>query len=149
MTLRWTEEEAKAHGYRKDAKGEWYWPSSFNRPDGRPVRARGLEQKLRDNDPGPVSESECSVREEPEEQTTLKKAGEAENQASIFRIVVIAYRKRHLDPDNLCPKWYIDELVKQNIIPDDSSRYVQAIEKRVMKTTGPERTVIQVYRGKL
>lgn len=61
---------------------------------------------------------------------------------------MIAYCLRHTDPDNLLPKYYIDEIVKAGYIPDDSSKYIDSIEKRVVKIEKGEqtRTVIKIWK---
>ena len=51
-----------------------------------------------------------------------------------------------MDPDNLCPKWYIDELTKAGIIPDDSSKYIQEFRKKVVKTKDEEYTLIRILK---
>lgn len=66
----------------------------------------------------------------------------------MWGLIVTAYCRRHTDPDNLCPKWYIDELVRAGIILDDSSRHVAWIAKSVVKIgkAEEEKTVIEVVK---
>ena len=64
-----------------------------------------------------------------------------------YRIVVIARRTRDIDPDNMFPKWIIDELVRAKYLPDDSSRFVETIEKRVEIVKGEEeKTIVEIWR---
>ena len=54
------------------------------------------------------------VRHEP----VAKKTGE-EGHPKRIHVRVISYRKRLCDPDNLCPKYFIDCLRYAKIIPND------------------------------
>lgn len=66
----------------------------------------------------------------------------------MYTILITSYRKRDMDPDNLYPKNYIDQLVEAKIIPDDSSKHISEIIKRVrkVKSEKDERTVIEILR---
>jgi len=151
MGIRWTEEEAIEHGFRKDKKGNWYLPQAVKPgPKSSPNNSRSLPQ------PKPSIRNETKRSNAPKKtrkkssQKRLKRASERDYSrfkcdCPRFKIYVKSYRKRHLDPDNLCPKWYIDEIVKAGYLPDDSSKYVESIEKSVEKDSD-ERTVITVTR---
>lgn len=86
---------------------------------------------------------------ETESQRPLKAQSRAQTPCpGRYRIVVIERRRRQIDPDNLFPKWVIDELVRARYLPDDSSRYVCSIEKRVEVVRAPEEesTTIELWR---
>jgi len=65
-----------------------------------------------------------------------------------YRIVVIAYRVRYFDPDNIWVKAEIDQIVATKILPDDSSKFVESVTKRVVKvaTEAEERTTIEIWK---
>lgn len=132
MSLRFTEEEAKDLGFRKDSKGNWLPPKAdIQRKDSREM-------------PKP----ESNVLHKIKGKNETKERGATESRISNrFRIVVTSFRRRHMDPDNLCPKHAIDVLVKRGIIPDDSSVYISAIEKKVIKIKNHEEeyTEIEVF----
>lgn len=98
-----------------------------------------------------------TTREMPEPQSDLgsKAKGSAKNEGrkksdskASYRIVIIARRLRDLDPDNITVKAEIDELVKAGILPGDSSKHVEAIEKRVerVRTMAEEETIIEIWK---
>lgn len=130
MTSRWTEEEAKAYGLVKDKDGNWSkGKTGVQRRDSREVSK--LESDADWN-------KERQVRQDRED----AKRGNAR-----YRIEVTAHCRRHTDPDNLCPKYFIDRLKEFKIIPDDSSEYVWEFVKRVKKVESwePEVTEIEVF----
>lgn len=133
MSLRWTEEEAKRAGFRKTAKGDWIYERQVT---------------VRVNNPSPLPQSERNIRRETKRPTKAKAPVQADSKGTnSFTLEVISYSHRHRDPDNLCPKWYIDEMVRAGILPDDSSRFIRAITKSVVKITKEEneKTIIRVY----
>ncbi len=48
-------------------------------------------------------------------------------------IVLTHYRKRYLDVDNFCTKWFIDGFVKAGLLHDDSPKYVRKITHQQVK----------------
>ncbi len=85
---------------------------------------------------GDVAKAEDEAKEE-----------RAEESKGRYRIVVVARRCRAIDPDNVIAKWAIDELVDAGVLPDDSSRWVVAVEKRVeVVRAGEEETVIEIWK---
>lgn len=139
MNIRWTEAEAREHGFRQDSDGEWYHPDRHS-SSGR------ISSPRRSHHPRAVSESKPNVHGAAPAAIKTAKRTEDESKDGDYRIFVVAYRRRHVDPDNLCPKWYIDELVKANILPDDSSKYIESITKKVVVSRGQEETRIFVYK---
>lgn len=134
--MRWTEEEAKAHGFRKNKRGDWELPNA------QPIR----QTRVQSHDTGKVPELEQDAfrNEEGEVRTYRANAGRGYQS---YRIVVTAHCRRHTDPDNLCPKYFIDRLKEFGIIPDDSSEFVGEFVKRVKKVEDwePEITEIEVW----
>lgn len=58
---------------------------------------------------------------------------------------VTSYRRRLLDVDNLCPKWFVDSLRYNGIIEDDSPKYIDLqIRQEKVKTKQEERTEIEI-----
>jgi len=81
----------------------------------------------------------------------LQEKGPVENQSRLQvsisgRIVirVISYRKQLADPDGLCAKWYIDQLIEAMGLDDDSLKNVARVEFEQVKAK-EEKTVLQVY----
>jgi len=139
MTIRWTEEEARAFGCRKDRKGNWKPPE--RRDSGSTVSQAG--------DPRVVSESKRNVQRKakPKRKDGTKEKGVSKGERGPrFRIIVTSYRQRDADPDNIIPKWYIDEIVRAGLIPDDSLKYVESILKQVVVSKDEPKTVIEVFR---
>ncbi len=85
---------------------------------------------------------ERSVQDEP-----LGK-GEGEEGNSVRLLVsVVSFRVRPCDPDNLCPKYFIDCLRYAEIIPDDSAEDIQLqVSQRKVATKKEERTEIVITR---
>ena len=94
----------------------------------------------------PLPKPEQSARRKVKRSVAAEEANE-ESCPGRYRLVVTSYCRRHTDPDNLCPKWFIDELVRAKILTDDSSKYIEAITKRATKISQKEkeRTVIEIY----
>ena len=127
MTIRWSEEEIKEYGYRIGQNGDIY-PAKRNLP---------LSHTL------PLSESQHSNWRDNEKSTRRKSKAKETHQRS-YAIEVISYSLRHRDPDNLCAKWTIDELSRNGIIPDDSSKWIKWIKKSVVKISKPEKEKFEV-----
>jgi hypothetical protein len=49
--------------------------------------------------------------------------GEGQNPKSIL-VRVTSFRRRLIDPDNLCPKYFVDCLRYAGLITDDSSKFI-------------------------
>lgn len=135
--MRWTEEEAEQAGLKKDDNGNWHYP--------KPAEASKTNSK--NSDSGKMSKREPI--EDRDVQGLSEDGEEAQKDGSGggFQIFITSFRHRDFDPDNLYPKWYIDQIVKGGIIPDDSSKYVDFVGKRVVviPTDKPECTLIDVY----
>lgn len=58
---------------------------------------------------------------------------------------IISCRRRLIDPDNLCPKFFIDALRYEGVIAGDSAKHiVYSIEQRKVKSQKEERTIIEI-----
>ena len=73
-----------------------------------------------------------------------EKAGEGANPKR-FRVCVTGFRRRLCDPDNLCPKYFIDCLRYAKIIPDDSAKHIiLTVEQFKVRNSNEERTEITI-----
>lgn len=60
-------------------------------------------------------------------------------------ITITAYFKgRQLDPDNITSKLYIDALVQEGVLHNDTPRYVAAVTTRSRKDSAKPRVVIDI-----
>jgi hypothetical protein len=65
--------------------------------------------------------------------------------SSRIHVRVISHRRRLIDPDNLCPKYFIDCLRYAEIIPDDTAACVTVQTEQVkVKSKADERTEILI-----
>lgn len=160
MSIRWTEEEAKQRGYKQDDKGDWHSPkASRTSPlkEAKKVEAQlcdAINLRLRDSGQSALSKSSQGDDSKGKNGTSQKRTQKSrkslsrENDAGKrYRIRVTSFRLRDFDPDNIYSKWYVDQLVKAKIIPDDSSKYVDCVTKWVIPvaTAEEERTLVEVY----
>lgn len=108
-------------------------------------------QKLRANIAARDSRKLNERKSDPRDALKAQASAQAPTQDSSgysYRIVVIAKKKREADPDNIWPKWIIDELVRSSLLPGDSSKHIEAIEKRVEKTKPGEKEslIVEIWR---
>lgn len=81
-----------------------------------------------------------AVRKEPLGEETGK-AGDT----SRVLVRITSFRRRLLDPDNLCPKYFIDCLRYAEIIPDDRAEDIRLEVSQVkVKSKSDERTEIEI-----
>lgn len=59
-------------------------------------------------------------------------------------LLCTSYRKRLADTDGISYKAFIDGIVKAGILEDDSAKFVKEIRYKQFKTTGEEKTVIEI-----
>lgn len=88
----------------------------------------------------PRPKPEQDVRHEPVEKEKRK----TENPKR-FLVSIVSYRSRLCDPDNLCPKYFVDCLRYAEIIPDDSPAEIELKVSQVKEKRKLERTEIAVY----
>jgi len=148
MGLNWSEDELRLKGYTKGSDGVYRRPGK----EGPNINSKSREQSCsiqidRDKDSGEMPESEQSVCfKKKRGDGTKKRTERVSAEGNQFTIIIDSYRKRDMDPDNLCPKWYIDEIVGAGIIPDDLSVYVREVRKRVHKVKDEEYTKITIIK---
>lgn len=128
-----TQEDLIKLGYQMGQNGEYY------------ARATERARNIQNLNQGQMPKLESSIKSKPKRPTKAKSQTKATNQRS-YRIEIIAYHRRYIDPDNLAPKWGIDAL-RGIAFPDDSSEYISKIDKRVVKIdkSQEERWEIVVY----
>ena len=145
MSIRFTEEEMIGLGYWKDKRGEWHGPKNQCRAGYSNAPIPGSTDIQR-NDSRKMPQLESSPDELPKKRNGAQRKN-ASRGSGRYRIEVEARCRRHTDPDNLCPKWFIDRLRECGIIPDDSSEFVVEVVKRVVKIESwePETTTIEVW----
>lgn len=157
-----SEEEAYNLGFRKDSNGNWSKPpeKSKNSPSKkniRPENTRKSDGTKRVTSGRTTKKQEGAVQSlGSEEKGDSKKAKKRSNSGTKgvrehprYKIVVIAKRMNatRFDPDNLIPKWYIDEIVRAGVIPDDKTKYIESVEKMVKRANSKEdeETIIEIY----
>jgi hypothetical protein len=88
----------------------------------------------------PRPKPEPPVRHEP----VAEKAREA-GDTSRFHVRVVSFRRKLCDPDNLCPKYFIDCLRYAEIIPDDRPQDITLeVRQEKVKRKEDERTDIEI-----
>lgn len=96
------------------------------------------ENRARRSSQGSLAES--PVRPEP----VAKKKREAGHPTRL-RVGVRSFRRRLCDPDNLCPKYFIDCLRYAGFIPDDSPDHITLeVSQERVESVDEERTVITI-----
>lgn len=91
------------------------------------------------------SQTSCAQPEPPVQDDALgPDQGEAPHPARIA-IRITSYRQELIDPDNFCPKYFIDSLRYAGIIPDDRPEdiSIEQIQKKVALRSD-ERTEIEI-----
>lgn len=92
------------------------------------------------NRPPQSPEPQLPVQREPMGQ----EAGEAGDTKSVH-VSVTSYRRRVIDPDNLCPKYFIDCLRYAGIITDDTAEAITlTVTQQKVPTKEAEKTVISI-----
>lgn len=91
---------------------------------------------------GTIAEPECPVRD-----GTLRPTPTQKENPSLYKVSVISFRKRLIDPDNLIAKYHIDAIRYEGLIPDDSAKHI-VLEVRQEKVfeSNAERTEIEITR---
>lgn len=92
---------------------------------------------LKPDSPTQSPKPERPVRNEP----VAKKERESANPSRV-RVCVKSFRKRLIDPDNLCPKYFIDCLRYAGLIPDDRAQDIELLVTQ--EKSKDERTEIQI-----
>ncbi len=108
---------------------------------------RQLLQDMQDRNRGKNSKRQPDPSNGIKAKAKGKKRVKAESKGK-YRIVVTARRVRAIDPDNVFCKFAIDELVRAGVLPDDSSKFIEEITKKVekVKSSSDEATIIEVWK---
>lgn len=62
------------------------------------------------------------------------------------RVTVTSYRQRLIDPDNLCPKYFVDACRYSRLIRDDSAKDIEFTARQVkVATKAEQRTEIEIF----
>ncbi len=86
------------------------------------------------------SQHQPAVRHEPLAETS----GEEENPVRVH-VCVTSVRRRLIDPDNLCAKYFIDCLRYAGFIKDDSAEHITlSVRQSKAATKAAEKTVIEI-----
>lgn len=73
-----------------------------------------------------------------------KEAGERIDPVRV-QLSIVSFRRRLIDPDNLCPKYFIDCLRYAGIIPNDREEDITLQVSQVkVKTKAEERTELEI-----
>jgi len=98
---------------------------------------------LKDHRTGTRAEPQPAVRDEP-----LGTKATPRSNSPRYRIVVVSYRRRLCDIDNLAGKFHVDGLRYAGVIPDDNPAIVTeyAVQQVKVATRGEERTEITLER---
>lgn len=106
--------------------------AAFIRRNTDPETVGGLQNTV----PKPVVRKSAQIKNEGKERSTV---------GPRFRVTITSYRCRLLDADNLCPKFLIDALRYEQLIPDDSPDHI-ILEVRQQKVDGKakEGTLVEI-----
>ena len=150
MSNYWSEEELKALGYIEDAKGNWARPDS---PRKRSGTGFGI------GNPCEVSKHKPNLQRQAKRSDAAKKRNEASgkrrNSGIRYIATVISYEVKcgvGADTDNVCPKWFIDEIIRSGLLPvdltDDNFEQICLTQKAIkrVKTRKEQRTLIRIHR---
>lgn len=111
---------------------------------GKQLRDLPLVDELeRQNENHRISQSpviESPIRNE----SVAAKKGKTINPASIH-VSVVSFRKRLLDPDNLCPKYFIDCLRYAEIIKNDTAKDIALTVSQVKSDNERTEITIDIY----
>lgn len=76
---------------------------------------------------------------------SMAKAARKKGNPVRFHVLVVSYRRRLCDTDNLCPKYFIDCLKYSQLIPDDSPKFIELETRQIqVKNRFEERTEIMI-----
>lgn len=123
----WTQADVDAHNRRaKQNVGEQLLPYENRR-----LSSRAKPEQI--------------VRHEPVAETVRE-----DSNAARVSIRITSYRRRLLDPDNLCPKYFVDCLRYAEIIKDDRDQDIElTVRQSKVKTRQEERTEIEITAAQL
>lgn len=106
------------------------------------ANAHDYGQNTADGAP-PGAEPQQAVRDEP----VGAKEGKGGNPGRVS-VRVTSYRRRLIDPDNLCPKYFVDACRYSRLINDDSAAHIEFTAAQIkVATKDEERTEIEISAG--
>lgn len=150
-----TKEDLIARGFHEGLDGNWYGSQGQKQRADRDYlqrksSGREVREEVSGDDTRPVSDVKRNTsRRETKGPAKKRKGTKSGGAASSPRwlIVVTVYASYYVDPDNLCPKWYIDAIVKEGLLPGDSSRDILRVEKSAVKVPSikDEKIVIECF----
>jgi hypothetical protein len=78
--------------------------------------------------------------------TKSRKVGHAKRGGVRYRVSVVSFRTRLIDPDNLTPKYFIDAARYAGLIPDDSAEHIElsVTQKKDSKNPRTEITIEEI-----
>lgn len=123
--------------------GQWFKPSQAVKG-----MTEAQKQTLVRDVPAAISNYENrdllpgSKPKRPVRNVPIRPASGKEANPSRRKISVVSYRKRLIDPDNLCPKYFIDALRYEKVLAGDTAKHV-TVEVSQEKSTY-ERTEISI-----
>lgn len=125
--MNFSREQLEALGYVEITPGIWH-----------------KQNEIHSLDTARSAKPEPAVRNE-----SVAKAAREKSHPARFLISVESRRRRLVDPDNLCPKYFIDCLRYAELIPDDSARFVEVrlLQLKVARKEqeGTQVTVTPIY----
>lgn len=85
---------------------------------------------------------ECGVQKQP---LVASQGKEKSPSGPFYRVTITSWRTRLTDPDNLCPKFLIDAMRYENLIPDDSPAHiVLQVQQIKVPHRGQEGTLVTI-----
>lgn len=152
MSIRFSKEEALLLGFTQDAQGNWYQPGAG------PGTKAGIGAGSRNSDQ--VSQHKSNPKRKTKRSTKTEKTnerGDEKSKSSQVRYVVtvISFETKNgsgADTDNVCPKWFIDEMIKSGICPadltDDNFEQICLTQKAIKRvgTRKEQKTLIRLHR---
>lgn len=161
MSFRTDDESSlKALGYIEGADGNYYKPGdprlkTLNQAKTYQAKeTTAVDIRVRDSGQNSVNQRRKGNDGKGKKPTGKKRESKSRSSLSRenetgkrYRIRVTSFRVSDFDSDNLTPKYEIDQLWKEGIIPEDSSKYVDCTSKWVVPVATPEeeRTLVEVY----
>ena len=93
-----------------------------------------------------VQLSDANVEPTPYDASLGKKKAQRFYPQARCKVIVYSYRKRDSDCDGISAKALIDGLVHVGIFEDDSSKFIESYESKVIKikSTEEEKTVLEI-----
>lgn len=124
--------------YQEQASQQLHRPSP---PTPKPVKAKGIDERASQTDRETSrAESEQTLRPpsvEPPQGETLY--------SGRVSVRVVSYRRRLLDPDNLCAKWFLDACRYARLIRDDRPQDITySVSQEKVACKEEERTEILI-----